>query len=152
MAIRNCAYKFLSYHCAFIQKCAHGSTVSQSHGRVSTRGHQIYKSTSTPLLGEVLECKIEVVTSRIASSGSSAQENVCWAWQNIGSLIIVSPKSRKYSLYGYWRVRCFPIHVCPLLRCVVIVFASQTSFLQLCGLTFDATLGFSICFLKILLG
>ena len=42
-------------------------------------------------------------------------------------------------------VRCFPIHAWPLLRCVVIAFASQTSFLRLCGLTFDATLDFSIC-------
>ena len=51
----------------FVQKSSRGSTeVSQSHGRVSTRGHHIYKSTSTPLLGEVLECNIEVVTSRIA--------------------------------------------------------------------------------------
>ena len=42
-------------------------------------------------------------------------------------------------------VRCFPIHACPLLRRVVIVFASRTSFLRLRGLTFDATLDFSIC-------
>ena len=59
-AIGNCAYKFLLRHCAFVRKSACGLTeVSRSPGRVSTRGHHIYKSTSTPLLGEVLECKIE---------------------------------------------------------------------------------------------
>ena len=42
-------------------------------------------------------------------------------------------------------VRCFPIYACPLLRRVVIVFASRTSFLRLHGLMFDATLDFSIC-------
>ena len=42
-------------------------------------------------------------------------------------------------------VRCFPIHVCPLLRRVVIVFALRTSFRRLRRLTFDATLDFSIC-------
>ena len=44
----------------FVRKSARGLTeVSRNLGRVSTRGHHIYKSTSTPLLGEVLECKIE---------------------------------------------------------------------------------------------
>ena len=42
-------------------------------------------------------------------------------------------------------VRCFPIHACPLLRRVVILFASRTSILRLRGITFDATLDFSIC-------
>ena len=41
-------------------------------------------------------------------------------------------------------VRRFLIHACPLLRRVVIVFASRTSFRRLRGLTFDATLDFSI--------
>ena len=41
-------------------------------------------------------------------------------------------------------VRCFPNHACPLLRRVVIVFASRTSFLRLRGLTFDATLAFAL--------
>ena len=60
LAIGNCAYKFLLRHRAFVRKSAHGLTeVSRSHGRVSTRGHHVYKNTSTPLLGEVLEYKIE---------------------------------------------------------------------------------------------
>ena len=60
MATGNCAYKFLLRHRAFVRKSAHGLTeVSRSHGRVSTRGHHVYKNTSTPLLGEVLEYKIE---------------------------------------------------------------------------------------------
>ena len=41
-------------------------------------------------------------------------------------------------------VRCFPNHACPLLRRVVIVFASRTSFLRLRGLTLDATLAFAL--------
>ena len=102
LAIGNCAYKFLLRHRAFVRKSARGLTeVSRNHGRVSTRGHHIYKSTSTPLLGEVLECKIESgnLQDRYAVAVHS-QENGCW--KNIGSLPVVSPKSRKNSLYGYW--------------------------------------------------
>ena len=60
LAIGNCAYKFLLCHRAFVRKSTRGLTeASRSHGRVSTQGHHIYKSTSTLFLGEVLECKIE---------------------------------------------------------------------------------------------
>ena len=59
LAIGNYGYKFLLRHRVFVRKSARGLTeVSRSQGRVSTRGQHIYKSTSTPLLGEVLEYKI----------------------------------------------------------------------------------------------
>ena len=141
LAIGNCAYKFLLRHRPFIRKSARGLTeVSRSHGRVSTRGHHIYKSTSTPLLGEVLECKIE---------SGNVQDRYAVAVQRRKTVVGHGKISAACSLFlpraGRIRctvigVRCFPIYACPLLRCVVIVFASRTSFLRLRGLTFDATL------------
>ena len=146
LAIGNCAYKFLLRHRAFVRKSAHGLTeVSRSHGRVSTRGHHIYKSTSTLLLGEVLECKIE---------SGNVQDRYAVAVQRRKMVVGHGKISAACSLFlpraGRIRctvigIRCFPIYACPLLRRVVIVFASQTSFLRLCGLMFDATLDFSIC-------
>ena len=59
LAIGNRAYKFLLRHRVSYGGSPHVVRLncedrSQSHGRVSTRGHHIYKSTWTPLLGEVL--------------------------------------------------------------------------------------------------
>ena len=130
LAISNCVYKFLLRHL---------------HGGVSIRGHHIYKSMSTPLLGEVLECKIE---------SGNLQDRYAVAVQRRKTVVGHGKISATCSLFlqraGRIRctvigVRCFPIHACPLLRRVVIVFASRTSFRRLCGLTFDATLDFSIC-------
>ena len=158
LAIGNGAHKFLLRHRAFIRKSARGSTeVSRSHGRVSTRGHHIYKSTSTPLLGAVLECKIEVVTSRIAMQWQFSAGKRLLGMEKLSAACSLflqrAGRIRCTRVYGHWSYRCFTIHACPLLRRVVIVFASRTSFLRLRGLTtpFDATLDFRICFLKILL-
>ena len=63
MAIRNCTYKFLLYHCAHMVRLKLVKVMEEFQLEAIT---YMYKSTSTPLLGEVLECKIEVVTSRIA--------------------------------------------------------------------------------------
>ena len=145
MAIGNCAYKFLLRHRAFVRKSARGLTeVSRSHGRVSTRGHHIYKNTSTPLLGEVLEYKIE---------SGNLQDRYAVAVQHRKTVVGHGKKSAACPLFlqraGRIRctvigVRCFPNHACPLLRRVAIVFASRTSFLRLRGLTFDATLAFAL--------
>ena len=144
MAIGNCAYKFLLRHRAFVRKSAHGLTeVSRSHGRVSTRGHHVYKNTSTSLLGEVLEYKIES-GNRSLCSGSSAQENGCWAWKKKSAACPLFPQRAGRIRCTVIEVRCFPNHACPLLRRVVIAFASRTSFLRLRGLTFDATLAFAL--------
>ena len=135
MAIGNCAYKFLLRHHAFVRKSARGLTeVSRNHQRVSTRGHHIYNSTSTPLFGEVLECKIE---------SGNLQDRYAVAVQRRKTVVGHGKAGR--IRYTVIRVRCFPIDACPLLRRVVIVFASQTSFLRLRGLMSDATLDFSIC-------
>ena len=105
----------------------------------------MYKSTSTPLLGEVLECKIE---------SGNLQDRYAVAVQRRKTVVGHGKISAACSLFlqraGRIRctaigVRCFPMHACPLLRRVVIVFASRTGFLRLRGLMFDATLGFSIC-------
>ena len=72
LAIGNCAYRFLLRHCVFIssiwlliRKSARGSIKvqrpSRSHGRVSTIKlcSRPSQNAWTPLLGEVLQCKIE---------------------------------------------------------------------------------------------
>ena len=85
-----------------------------------------------------------MVTSRIAMQ---------WQFSAGKRLLGMEKKSAAWPLFlqraGRIRctvigVRCFPNHACPLLRRVVIVFASRTSFLRLRGLTFDATLAFAL--------
>ena len=128
MAIGNCAYKFLLRHL---------------HGGVSTRGHHIYKSTSTPLLGEVLECKIESGNLQDRYAVQRRKTVVGHGKISVASSLFLQRAGRIHcTVIG---VRCFPIHVRPVLRRVVIVFASRTSFRRLRRLTFDATLDFSIC-------
>ena len=128
LAIGNCAYNFLLRHL---------------HGGVSTRGHHIYKSTSTPLLGKVLECKIE---SGNLQDRYAVQRRKTVVGHGKISVAFSSFLQRAGRIHcTFIGVRCFPIHVCPVLRRVVIVFASRTSFRRLRRLTFDATLDFSIC-------
>ena len=138
--------KFLLRHRTFVRKSTRGLTeASRSHGRVSTRGHHIYKSTSTPLLGEVLECNIESgnVHDRYAVAVQRRKTVVGHGKISAACSLFLQRAGRiRCTVIG---VRCFPIYACPLLRRVVIVFASRTSFLLLRGLTFDATLDFSIC-------
>ena len=125
MAIGNCAYKFLLRHRAFVRKSARGLTeVSQNHQRVSTQGHHIYKSTSTPLLGEVLECKIESgnLQDRYAVA-VQRRKTVVGKISAACSLFLQRAGRIHCTVIG---VRCFPIHACPLLRRVVIVFDSWT--------------------------
>ena len=63
LGICNCTYKFLIRHCAFISGIWYlfGRTCFDSDGHLEScvRGHYIYKSTWTPLFGEVLQYKIE---------------------------------------------------------------------------------------------
>ena len=60
----------------------------------------MYKSTSTPLLGEVLECKKD--SGNLQDRYAVAVQRKKTVWENIGTLLVVSPKSRKNSLYSYW--------------------------------------------------
>ena len=146
LVIGNCAYKFLLRHHAFVRKSTHGLTeVSRNHQRVSTQGHHIYKSTSTSFFGEVLECKIECGNLQYRYAVAVQRRKMVVAHGKISapcSLFLQRAGRIRYTVIG---VRCFPIDACPLLRRVVIVFASRTSFLQLRKLMSNATLDFSIC-------